>query len=89
MVKFYAPWCPPCKVLKPEFEAAAKNLKGRVKFGEIDCDQYKDMRVRYNIKTYPTIKVFGTRGDNGLVFDIAPTRTADALTECGMQLSGG
>ena len=60
IVEFFAPWCGHCQQLKPEWEKAAKALKGIVKVGAIDLDQYKSMGSQYDIKGFPTIKFFGT-----------------------------
>ncbi|KAG0242697.1 hypothetical protein B0O80DRAFT_462260 [Mortierella sp. GBAus27b] len=60
MVEFYAPWCGHCKNLTPHYKSAAKNLHGIVKLGAIDCDDDKNRPVcsQYDIKGFPTIKVF-------------------------------
>ncbi|KAG0741012.1 hypothetical protein G6F62_006851 [Rhizopus arrhizus] len=60
-VEFYAPWCGHCQRLAPEWKKVAKNLKGLVSVNAIDCDvdANKGICGTYDIKGFPTIKVFG------------------------------
>lgn len=41
IVEFYAPWCGHCQRLTPEWEKAAKALKGIIKVGAVDADSEK------------------------------------------------
>jgi len=59
MVEFYAPWCGHCKTLAPEWKKAAKALKGIVKVGAVDMDVHQSVGGPYNVRGFPTIKVFG------------------------------
>ncbi|BBN09197.1 protein disulfide-isomerase A6 [Marchantia polymorpha subsp. ruderalis] len=64
LVEFYAPWCGHCKKLAPEWKTAAKNLKGKVKMGQVDCDAEKGLMGKYGVKGFPTILVFGVDKSN-------------------------
>lgn len=64
LIEFYAPWCGHCKNLAPEWEKAANVLKGIVKVGAVDADQYKSLGGKFGIKGFPTIKWFGLKKDS-------------------------
>lgn len=53
-VDFFAPWCPPCMKLLPEFRKAAKVLGESVSFGTVDCTVHQQLCLRFNVHTYPT-----------------------------------
>jgi protein disulfide-isomerase A6 len=59
LIEFYAPWCGHCKRLTPDWESAAKTLKGSVKLGAVDADAHRELGGRYNVQGFPTIKIFG------------------------------
>ena len=49
-----------CKNLAPEYQKAAKALKGIIGVGAVDCDQHKQLCGQYGVQGFPTIKVFGS-----------------------------
>ncbi|KAG9299478.1 hypothetical protein G9A89_009431 [Geosiphon pyriformis] len=60
LVEFFAPWCGHCQKLVPEYKKVAENLKGLAKVVAIDCDDDSNgaLCAAYNVKGYPTIKLF-------------------------------
>lgn len=85
---FYAPWCGHCKNAKPEYEQAAKSLKGLVKVAAVNCDEQKNKKAcrQYEIKGFPTIKLLQPRG-KGLpaVQDYAGPRKSKPLADFALQ----
>eukprot|EP00759_Apiculatamorpha_spiralis_P024988 PhF_6_TR28115/c0_g1_i2/m.41590/K09584/PDIA6, TXNDC7; protein disulfide-isomerase A6 len=60
IVEYYAPWCGHCKSFAPEFEKAAKSLKGIIKFGAVNADDKNAAGIAqaYNVPGYPMIHLF-------------------------------
>lgn len=54
-VDFFAPWCPPCMRLLPEYRKAARSFDDNtVGFGTVDCTIHSNLCHTYNIRSYPT-----------------------------------
>jgi len=58
VVDFWAEWCSPCKIMNPIFEGAAKELKGKVKFGKVDVDGNLGLSRRFQVMSIPTTIFF-------------------------------
>jgi len=64
--------------LAPSWEKAAKALKGVVKVGAIDVDNFKTIGSKYGVTGFPTIKFFGLNKKNS-PSDYSGGRDADAI----------
>jgi len=85
IVEFYASWCGHCKQLAPEFEKAAKALKGIVRVGAIE-DQA--IMGQYGVQGFPTIKYFSA-DNKSKAQDYSGARTAQGLVDYSLgQISG-
>lgn len=85
IVEFYAPWCGHCKNLKPAYEKVGNSMKGLAKVAGIDCDDDKNKRIcgDYDVKGFPTLKLFRPTGKKGkpAVEDYNGPRTAKAIAD--------
>jgi thioredoxin 2 len=62
LVDFWATWCGPCVAMAPQFEQAARQLKGQVLLAKIDSDQSPQTSARFAIRSIPTlVKLQGGR----------------------------
>lgn len=55
LVDFWAPWCGPCRQMAPQFEAAARQLKGRAVLVKVNSDDSPETSARFGIRSIPTL----------------------------------
>jgi protein disulfide-isomerase-like protein len=60
LAMFYAPWCGHCKRMKPDYQAAAKELKGSAVLAAMDVNKPENSPVakKYNVTGFPTLLYF-------------------------------
>ena len=67
IIKFFAPWCGPCKMVGPQLEELAKDRKD-LKFIQVSVEGAKDSKVlfeKHGVKSFPTMVVFNNGKEIG------------------------
>ncbi len=55
LVDFWAPWCGPCRQMAPQFDAAARQLKGRALLVKVNSDDSPQTSAKFGIRSIPTL----------------------------------
>ena len=58
IVEMWAPWCGPCRMMKPVFEKVASSNDTDVQMYTMNIDENQDVAMKYGVRSIPTIKVF-------------------------------
>ena len=64
VVKHFAPWCGPCKVLTPILEGVIQNYPD-INVGEVNIDIHPDLAVKDGVRGVPTVVFY----KNGTMVD--------------------
>lgn len=57
LIDFWAPWCAPCRSLKPVLEKLAQEYGGRFLLARIDSEQYPQIAHHFGVRSIPAVKV--------------------------------
>ena len=57
-VDFWAPWCPPCRVIAPILRDLAAEYAGRLTIAKLNTDEHQRYMVQLGVQGLPTLIIF-------------------------------
>lgn len=75
LVEFWAPWCGPCRILKPTFEKVAKILESEdygVNLYTLNVEENKELSASLKIRSIPVIKSFSAGNEVNTEVGVIP-----------------
>lgn len=55
IVDYWAPWCGPCRMMAPNFAAAAERMRGQARFAKINTQDFPQVAERLRIQGIPLL----------------------------------
>jgi thioredoxin len=83
VLKFYADWCGPCRMITPPMEGMAEKYKENIVFYEVNVDSLSDVAQEHNVSALPTIIFF----HNSKEFDKIIGANLNSIMETAEKLS--
>jgi len=62
IIDFWAPWCGPCQMMGPVFEAISADFEGKLKFAKVNTEELPNLAGQYSISSIPCL-IFTKKGE--------------------------
>lgn len=58
LLDFWAPWCPPCRMLSPVIDEIAIEKAGVAKVAKVNVDENQELARRFKVQSIPLLLFF-------------------------------
>jgi putative thioredoxin len=58
LVDFWAPWCPPCRMVAPHLEELGRRHAGRLIVAKVDTDRHSRTASSLRVRSIPTLAIW-------------------------------
>jgi len=82
-VRFWAPWCAPCRALTPPLEALAEE-RDDLKLVKVNTDEDQALAAQYGVMGLPTVVILRDGRPVGTITQAAPKRRLAAQIDAAI-----
>ena len=79
LVDFWAPWCGPCRSMRPLLESLAQNNLGKVVVAKLNTDENPELSARFGIRGIPTLILFSSGREVSRQVGAVPLSALEAM----------
>ena len=58
LLDFWAPWCPPCRMLSPVMDEIATEKTGVARIAKVNVDENQELARRFKVQSIPLLLFF-------------------------------
>ncbi len=81
VVDLWAPWCGPCKMVKPILEKLTQEYSGRVDLWQVNADENQELLSQLKVYSIPTLIVFSGGNEKLRMAGAKPANELKSLFE--------
>ncbi len=81
VVDLWAPWCGPCRAVKPTLEKLAQEYAGRVDLWEVNADESQELLRQLKIYGIPTLIAYSDNEERARYVGVKPQGELKSLFE--------
>jgi thioredoxin 2 len=81
LVDFWAPWCPPCRMVAPEIAKVAEKSAGKWLVVKVNSDVDPAVGSRFNVRSIPTMALFQGGREVGRTMGARPAAAIETFVQ--------